>query len=343
MPAENGQYAPPFILNTKIVHLIAEISALVERITIAEDVSARLLLRRKNRIKTIQSSLAIEANTLSVEQVTAVLDGKKVLAPPNEIREVVNAGHAYELMPSLNPYAIDDLLRAHCAMMEGLKIDAGQFRTGQVGVMAGDTVIHMAPPANFVRTHMHNLFAWAKATDDHPLISSSLFHYEFEFIHPFSDGNGRMGRYWQSLLLSKWKDLFAWIPVETVIKDRQSAYYHALAESTRKGDGAIFVEFMLSAIQTTLDTLEAHQRSDQDSDQDSDQVKALLHALENRTLSAAELMNKIGVSHRTNFRKNYLNPALAQNLIERTIPDKPNSSKQKYRKARYEHVPDVET
>ncbi|MCL2811416.1 MAG: Fic family protein [Clostridia bacterium] len=329
MSDQNGEYKPPFTLNARVVNLISEISALAERISITEDVSGRLRLRRKNRIKTIQSSLAIEANTLSLEQVTTVLDGKKVLAPPNEIREVVNAGSAYELMPSLNPYAIDDLLKAHGAMMEGLKIDAGHFRAGQVGVMAGDAVIHMAPPASFVWAHMTNLLAWVKATDYHPLISSSLFHYEFEYIHPFSDGNGRMGRYWQSLLLSKWKDLFAWLPVETVIKDRQKEYYQALAESTQKNEGGIFVEFMLSAI---LATLTKHHQSDQVSDQVGDQVKELLFALGSETLSASVLMERIGVSHRTNFRKNYLGPALAQNLIERTIPDKPNSSNQKYRK-----------
>jgi Fic family protein len=198
---------PPFTINSKILTLVAEISRLVGRLNLSENLTDSLRLRRQNRIKTIQSSLAIENNTLTIEQVTAVLCGKKVLAPPNDILEVVNAGEAYDLLPNLNPYSIDDLLKAHGVMIKGLKIDAGSFRTGQVGVMSGTKVIHMAPPAEFVRAHTNDLLQWVKDTDLHPLVSSSIFHYEFEFIHPFSDGNGRMGRYWQTLLLALWDNM----------------------------------------------------------------------------------------------------------------------------------------
>ncbi len=329
MANENEKYCPPFTLNSRIVNLVADISSLVGQIIVIEDMAGSLRLRRQSRIKTIQSSLAIENNTLTVEQVTAVLNGKHVLAPRNEIQEVISANRAYEIMPSLDPFSIQGLLKAHSLMLEGLKEDAGCFRAGEVGVFAGDRVVHMAPPASLVWSNMQNLFDWLKGTDFHPLISSSLFHYELEFIHPFSDGNGRMGRYWQTLLLSRWKATFAWLPVETVIKSRQSEYYQALGEAKASGSGTSFVEFMLVAILTAL---QEYLASDQDNDQVSDQVRSLLFALGDKTLSAYELMEIIGVSHRTNFRRNYLAPALLQNLIEQTVPDKPNSRNQKYRK-----------
>ena len=254
-------YNPPFTNTIKITNLATEISNLVGQLVVMSDLADILHLRRENLIKTIQSSLAIENNTLTIEQVTAVLNGKRVLAPPNEILEVQNAGNAYDLMPSLDPYSIEDLLKAHGEMLKGLKSDAGHFRTSAVGVMRGQEVIHMAPPANLVWPHMKNLFEWVKQTEYHPLISSSIFHYEFEFIHPFSDGNGRMGRYWQSILLSNWKSIFAWIPVESVIYDRQSQYYQALQETQRATDDAVFVEFMLSAI---LDAVKEQYQNMQD-------------------------------------------------------------------------------
>ena len=339
MYEENEKYSPPFIPTEKIINLVAEISALVRHIIIIEDLSDTLRLRKENRIKSIQSSLAIENNTLTVEQVTAVLNGKKVLAPPNDIREVVNAGTAYELMASLNPYAMDDLLKAHGVMMEGLKLDAGQFRDGEVGVFAGSKVIHMAPPASLVWPHMHNLFSWLKNTDAHPLISSSLFHYEFEFIHPFSDGNGRIGRFWQSLILSHWQSIFAWIPIETVIKERQSEYYRALQETQSIGDAAIFVEYMLSAI---LEALKEQFKSVQEnvhvSVQENQNITKLLAALGNRTLSASEIMQRVGIKSRDGFRRNWLNPALELGVIERTISENPRDRNQRYRKVQHHYI-----
>ena len=333
MSKKNGKYRPPFTPTSKVINLISEISSLVSHIIIIEDLSDNLRLRRQNRIRTIQSSLAIENNTLTIAEVTAVLNGKKVLAPPNEIREVISAGRAYELMPSLDPYSMDDLLKAHSAMLEGLKEDAGTFRAGQVGVFAGDQVIHMAPPAQLVRQNMENLVAWLKETDDHPLISSSLFHYELEFIHPFSDGNGRMGRYWQTLILSRWQSALAWLPVETVIKERQSGYYQVLRESQTGPDCAPFVEFMLSVILDALkEQREAIQDSIQDNVQDNQRLAKLLVVLGERTLSASELQQRLGMKNRVNFLKNWLQPALEMGLIEQTIPDKPSSKNQKYRK-----------
>jgi Fic family protein len=283
-------YSPPFTNTIKITNLAAEISNLVGQLVVMSDLADILHLRRENRIKTIQSSLAIENNTLTIEQVTAVLNGKRVLAPPNEILEVQNAGNAYDLMPFLDPYSIEDLLKAHGEMLKELKSDAGRFRTGEVGVMRGQEVVHMAPPANLVWPHMKDLFEWVKKTEYHPLISSSIFHYEFEFIHPFSDGNGRMGRYWQSILLSNWKSIFTWIPVESVIYGRQSQYYQALQESQSAADDAVFVEFMLSAI---FDAVNEQYQNMQDNMQvnmqDNKRVAKLVLALGERTLSAIEI------------------------------------------------------
>ncbi len=332
-----SDYKPPFHMTDKMTFLIAEISEQVGRITVLQEGTISPHLRRENRIRTIHSSLAIEHNSLSLEQVTAILDGKRVLGKPNEIKEVKNAYEAYELMLRLDPSSVDDLLKAHKLMMNNLVPENGKFRSGGVGVFDGEVLIHMAPPADFVPEHIHNLFTWYQQSELHPLIKSAVFHYEFEFIHPFADGNGRMGRMWHSLLLGKWKELFFWLPIEELIQSRQKEYYDALGAADKQADSAGFVELMLEIIRDSLQEVMVVGRStDQDSDQVADQGKTsvdrLLSALGNDTLSAAELMERLGLSHRPTFRKNYLNPALEQNLIERTIPDKPNSKNQKYRK-----------
>ncbi len=332
-----GNYKPPFHMTDKMISLIAEISEQVGRITVLQEGTISPHLRRENRIRTIHSSLAIEHNSLSLEQVTAILDGKRVLGNPNEIKEVQNAYEAYELMLRLNPASVDDLLKAHKMMMNGLVPENGKFRSGGVGVFDGEVLIHMAPPAEFVPKHIHNLFAWYQTSEIHPLIKSAIFHYEFEFIHPFADGNGRMGRMWHSLLLGKWKELFFWLPIEELIQSRQKEYYDALGAADKQADSAGFVELMLEIIRDSLTEVTVVGRNtDQDSDQVTDQDKTpigrLLSVLDNDTLSAADLMERLGLSHKPTFRKNYLNPALEQKLIERTIPDKPNSRNQKYRK-----------
>lgn len=332
-----SDYKPPFHMTDKMTFLIAEISEQVGRITVLQEGTISPHLRRENRIRTIHSSLAIEHNSLSLEQVTAILDGKRVLGNPNEIKEVQNAYEAYELMLRLNPSSVDDLLKAHKLLMNELVPDNGKFRSGGVGVFDGAALIHMAPPAEFVPEHIHNLFVWYQHSEFHPLIKSAVFHYEFEFIHPFADGNGRMGRMWHSLLLGKWKELFFWLPIEELIQSRQKEYYDALGAADKQADSAGFVELMLEIIRDSLKEVTVVGRSsgqdgDQVTDQDKSPVNRLLFALGNNTLSAAELMERLGLSHRPTFRKNYLNPALEQNLIERTIPDKPNSKNQKYRK-----------
>ena len=334
-----SKYKPPFHVTDRIVSLIAEISEQVGRITVLQEGTMSPRLRRENRIRTIHSSLAIEHNSLSLGQVTAILDGKRVLGNPNEIKEVQNAYEAYEMMLRLDPLSEDDLLKAHMLMMNGLISENGRFRSGGVGVFEGEALVHMAPPAKFVPEHIHNLFVWYEQSELHPLIKSAVFHYEFEFIHPFADGNGRLGRMWHSLLLGNWKELFFWLPMEELIQSRQSEYYETLGAADRQADSAGFVELMLEIIRDSLlEITVVGRNTDQDSDQVTDQdkvpIKRLLSVLGDETLSAAELMERLGLSHRPTFRKNYLNPALKQKLIERTIPDKPNSKNQKYQKSR---------
>ena len=324
-------------MTDKMTSLIADISEQVGRITVLQEGISSPHLRRENRIRTIHSSLAIEHNSLSLEQVTAILDGKRVLGNPNEIKEVQNAYETYDLMLQLNPASVDDLLKAHKLMMNGLVPENGKFRSGGVGIFDGEVLIHMAPPAEFVQKHIHNLFAWYQISELHPLIKSAIFHYEFEFIHPFADGNGRMGRMWHSLLLGKWKELFFWLPIEELIQSRQKEYYNALGAADKQADSAGFVELMLEIIRDSLTEVtvvgsSTDQVTDQVTDQDRTPTERLLSALGDETLSAAELMERLGLSHRPTFRKNYLNPALEQKLIERTIPDKPNSRNQKYKK-----------
>ena len=240
-----SDYKPPFHMTDKMTFLIAEISEQVGRITVLQEVTISPHLRRKNRIRTIHSSLAIEHNSLSLEQVTAILDGKRILGNPNEIKEVQNAYEAYELMLRLDPSSVDDLLKAHKLMMNGL-----------------------------VPEHIHNLFAWYRQAELHPLIKSAVFHYEFEFIHPFADGNGRMGRMWHSLLLGKWKELFFWLPIEELIQSRQKEYYDALGAADRQADSAGFVELMLEIIRDSLKEVTVVGCStDQDTDQVTDQDK----------------------------------------------------------------------
>ena len=320
-------YAPPYSINPAILSLVAEIAAEVGRLGALAGSGSVPKLRRENRIRSIHASLAIENNTLTLDQVTSVIAGKRVLGPQREIQEVKNAFAAYEAMPSWKPSALKDLLAAHRLMLEGLVDEAGKFRTRSVGIAKGKRIVHLAPPADRVPGLMKDLLGWLKRTDAHPLIAGCVFHYELEFIHPFADGNGRIGRLWQTLILSQWNPLFAFLPVETVIRDQQAEYYRILAACDKAGNSTAFIEYLLSAL---LVALRDSPNTDQVTDQVSDQVAALLRALGTKTLSALECMKRLKLSHRPTFRANYLNPALSAGLIERTIPDKPNSRLQKY-------------
>lgn len=252
-------YIPPFTLTSKAVNLIAEISAKIERYAIRMEQPDALMLRKANRIKTIHSSLAIEGNTLTEGEVADILEGKNVVAPIKQIQEVKNAIRTYELYPSLNPFDVKDMLKAHSVMMESLIDDAGRFRRSGVGVFSEKGLVHMAPPAERVPYLMDELFEWLNKSDDHLLIRSCVFHYEFEFIHPFIDGNGRMGRLWQSLILGRLHPLFEHLPVENMVYSNQQAYYEAISQSSKAGQSGPFIEFMLGEI---LNTLNRNQTAD---------------------------------------------------------------------------------
>lgn len=248
-------YIPPFTVSSKAINLIAEISSTIERYAIRMEQSDSLRLRKANRIKTIHSSLAIEGNNLTENQVRDIINGKNVVAPLKEIQEVKNAIATYELYPTLNPFSVEDLLKAHGVMMQALTGDAGRFRAGGVGVFSEKGCVHMAPPADKVPMLVNDLFEWLTESTDHLLIRSCVFHYEFEFIHPFSDGNGRMGRLWQSLILGRLHPLFEHLPVENMVYANQQAYYDAITESSRVANSCPFIDFMLNEI---LNALKAH-------------------------------------------------------------------------------------
>ena len=324
-------YIPPYNITNAIVNLIAKISEQVVSIASTNEVSISPHLRKNNQIRTIHSSLAIENNSLSLEQVADVINGAYVLGTPNEIKEVQNAYEAYNLLSSLDPLSINDLLKAHKTMMLGLTKEIGILRSGGVGIFAGENLVHMAPPATRIPQLIDALFDWLKNSDVHPLIKSCVFHYEFEFIHPFADGNGRIGRLWQTLILSHWKSLFSWLPIETLIYKKQDEYYQSLAAADKATDSTVFIEFMLCVINDTLDKFI---KSDQVTAQVTVQVERLMNILGNETLSAKELLDRLNLKHRPTFSNNYLHPALNLGLIEMTVPDKPNSSQQKYRAIR---------
>jgi Fic family protein len=244
-------YQPPFTITSEIVNLVAQISQQVGELN-ASQLNASPQLRKQNRIKTITGTLAIEGNTLTEEQITAIVEGKPVLGSVRELAEVKGAIAAYDALPKFTPSSIDDLLAAHGLMLSDILVNAGEFRSKGVGIHKAGVVHHVAPPAHQVSGLRADLIQWLKQTKDHPLIASCVFHYEFEFIHPFADGNGRMGRLWQTLILSKWHPLFLSLPLESVIKDHQQAYYHALEQADNQADSTPFIHFMLSVIQQTL-------------------------------------------------------------------------------------------
>ena len=323
------KYIPPYEITDEMLELVSEIMENLGKLSGVNELEKLPRLRRVSRIKSIHSSLAIENNTLSIEQVTDVINGKRVLAPQKDIEEVHNAFNAYEKLSEINPYSIDDLLKIHGIMMNGLVKEAGRLRSGQVGVYNQDgKVVHLAPPADFVPQQLGQLFDWVKNSNANMLIKSSVFHYEFEFIHPFNDGNGRTGRLWQTALLASWKPIFAWIPIESIIKDNQEDYYNAITLSTSQGKSNIFIEFMLNVINKAIKDIITDTRNHYN--HINNQITELMKVIESYPQSATELMEKLNLKSRLGFRKNYLQPALDAGLIGMTEPDKPTSKNQKY-------------
>ena len=323
------KYIPPYEITDEMLELVSEIMENLGKLSGVNELEKLPRLRRVSRIKSIHSSLAIENNTLSIEQVTDVINGKRVLAPQKDIEEVHNAFNAYEKLSEINPYSIDDLLKIHGIMMNGLVKEAGMLRSGQVGVYNQDgKVVHLAPPADFVPQQLGQLFDWVKNSNANMLIKSSVFHYEFEFIHPFNDGNGRTGRLWQTALLVSWKPIFAWIPIESIIKDNQEDYYNAITLSTSQGKSNIFIEFMLDVINKAIKDIITDTRNHYN--HINNQITELMKVIESYPQSATELMEKLNLKSRLGFRKNYLQPALDAGLIGMTEPDKPTSKNQKY-------------
>lgn len=324
-------YAPPFTITNEILSYVSSISEKVGRITATSNLEAKPHLRKNNRIKSIHSSLRIEANSLSLGQVRDVINGRTVLGEQREIQEVKNAYAAYEKLTQIDPYSISDLKRSHGLMTKYIVDESGEFRRGEEGVFSGDQCIFMAPPARFVPQLMDDLFAWMKKAQStvHPLILGSVFHYEFVFIHPFSDGNGRMARLWHTAILSKWKSIFEYIPIESQIEKFQDEYYQAIAKCHVDGESTAFIAFMLSQIDRMLDEISV--QISQDSEQLSEYVKKLLEIMEyDIPYTRLALMEKLGLKSSEGFRRNYLHPAIELSLVRMTIPEKPNSRNQRY-------------
>lgn len=322
-------YMPPFDITNKMFTLAAQIMEQLGKLSNVNELERLPRLRKVSRIKSIHSSLAIENNTLSIKQVTDVIEGKRVLGPADDILAVKNAFTAYKELENVDAFSLADLQRVHGIMMNGLVSESGMLRTGDVGVFDADgNVVHVAPPASIARGQIEQLFNWIKESDVQMLIKSSVFHYEFEFIHPFRDGNGRMGRYWQTALLASWKPIFKYIPIESVIKDNQEEYYKVIKISTSQGKSNVFIEFMLDVILKAItdivnDTTEHYNHL-------SVQINKLMKVLETYPQSAQMLMDKLNLKSRVGFRKNYLNPAIKAGLVGMTIPDKPTSKSQMY-------------
>lgn len=324
-------YKPLFTITNEILSYTSSVSEKIGNLTAIGNMDAKPHLRRNNRIKSIHSSLKIEANSLSLGQVRDVIDGRTVLGEQKEIQEVKNAYTAYEHFSEIDPYSIDDLKKFHGMMTKYIVEESGVFRCGEEGVFSVEQCIFMGPPARLVPGLMGELFDWMREAQDfvHPLVLSSVFHYEFVFIHPFSDGNGRMARLWHSAILSKWKPIFEYIPIESQIEKFQEEYYDVIARCNSEGESTAFIEFMLTQIDKILDDICT--QIEDDREQTSEYVKTLIEVMEYGVpYTSRTLMEKLGLKSKEGFRRNYLNPAVRMKLVRMTIPDRPTSRNQRY-------------
>jgi len=332
---------PPYTITEKSADYLAKIVETVTRLEFGTAFKGNIKLHRENRVRTIYSSLAIEGNSLTLGEVTAVIAGKVVVGKQTDVKEVKNAYEAYDKIMTFDPYRTADFLKAHKLMTQDLVEDAGKFRSGDVGVFDGNVAVHIGARPQFVPQLMDDLLAWAKTSELHPVLKSAILHYEIETIHPFADGNGRMGRLWQTLLLAKWNMIFAWIPMETVLYRNRPQYYKAIEDARKANDSGVFIEFTLSALYEILQSTNAdllateqvtEQVTEQDSEQDSGQVgrdeRILAFCAQAKT--RAEIQAFAGIASREHFRAKILKPLLESGKLKLTIPDKPNSRNQKY-------------
>lgn len=327
------KYVPPFEISNEMLNLVSSITEKIGKLSNYAYLDKMPILRRNNRIKSIHSSLAIEANSLSLAQVKDIINGKLVLGLQKEVQEVQNAYKAYEEICNYNPYSLDDLKKAH-GYLTYLTVDlSGEFRKGEEGVFDGDKCIFMAPPADRVPELMNGLFEWMNENKEtiHPLILSSIFHYEFVFIHPFNDGNGRTARLWQTVILSKYKEFFEYLPIESQIFKYQDEYYEVINECNKSGNSNKFIMFMLKMIDEVLEEILG---VSQDMIINSNiYIKKLLDVMEyDIPISANEIMKKLGIKSKETLRSNYLEPAIKEGLVKLTIPNKPTSKNQMYYK-----------
>ena len=323
-------YKPPFTITNAILKYVASISEKLGKLNAVQGLENKPNLRKNNRIKSFHASLKREANSLSLGQVRDVINGKLVLGEQKEIQEVKNAYAAYEKLAEIDPYSINDLKHYHGIMTRYLVDEAGEFRSSEEGVFSGERCIFMAPPARIVPQLMRELFEWMKSAKDevHPLILSSVFHYEFVFIHPFTDGNGRMARLWHTAMLAKWKPILEYIPIESQIEKFQEEYYDAISKCHMEGAATIFIEFMLSQIDKILDEVSAQITGD--NEQLPEHIQRLLSIMEYEVAYTSKaLMEKLGLKSKEGFRRNYLIPAIEMKLIRMTVPEQPRNRNQR--------------
>lgn len=328
-----NNYVPPFEITNTIIDYISRIMEKIGKLDNYTNFNKKPLLRKNNKIRSIHSSLAIEANSLSLNQVQDVIDGKLVIGKQKEIQEVKNAYKAYEMINDINPYSIEDLKKIHGVMTYLILDESGEYRKGNEGVFDGEKCIHICPPPKQVNELMNQLFDWMKKCKNnlHPLILSAVFHYEFVFIHPFKDGNGRTARLWHNILLSNWKEIFQYFPIESQLKKYQDKYYQAIADCNLQGSSTIFIEFMLKMIDEVLD--QALNMSEMPITEKIININKLLDVMEyNKPMTANEIMNKLGIKSKETLRTVYLNPAIEEGAVALTIPDKPTSKNQMYYK-----------
>ena len=326
-----SNYVPPYTITNKMLELVSDISEKVGKISSHKELESKPHLRRNNRIRSIHSSLKIEANSLSLSEVRDVINGHLVLGNQKEIQEVKNAYAAYEKISEINPSSISDLKRIHGIMTNRTVHESGVFRKGEEGVFSGEKCIFVAPPANMVSELMKDLLSWVKKNEGivHPLIMSAVFHYEFVFIHPFADGNGRMARLWHTVILYRWRSVFEFIPLESRIERFQSEYYDAIAKCHVNGNSNVFIEFMLEMIDQVLD--EVISQVNKANANTSEYVNRMLEVMEyDVPYTSNTIMELLGLKSKETLRKNYLNPAMELGLVRMTLPNKPNSKNQRY-------------